>query len=291
VTTSFTRGENPLRADKLNQAFSERVSRGGDTMRGVLTLWADPLTAFDAATKQYVDRLATGSGGVYLPLSGGTLTGPLQLPNGTIGSPSLGFGAPDGTGIDRSGGALTIGVGGVYSVSFFANSVQSYGQLYMLGNKIVQVGDATGATDALNQRTGDARYLPAGGGPFLPLSGGTLSGDLVLGGGANAGPPTLRLTGWGATTGTIGPGDTFSSWLEIKSPDTINIDAGSGVNFSSGSSLIQLTSGSGISIASPGNITVNKDPITPLGVATKQYVDAAVAPLLAEVASLRARLS
>jgi hypothetical protein len=55
MSTSFTRGENPLRADKLNQAFSERVSRGGDTMQGMLTLWADPVYARDAATKQYVD--------------------------------------------------------------------------------------------------------------------------------------------------------------------------------------------------------------------------------------------
>lgn len=54
--TSFTRGENPLRADKLNTAFSERVARSGDTMAGMLTLWADPANTFDAATKQYVDR-------------------------------------------------------------------------------------------------------------------------------------------------------------------------------------------------------------------------------------------
>ena len=57
MSTSFTRGENPLRADKLNTAFSERVSRGGDTMQGMLRLAGDPVVAFDAATKQYVDRI------------------------------------------------------------------------------------------------------------------------------------------------------------------------------------------------------------------------------------------
>jgi len=56
MSTSFTRGENPLRADKLNQAFSERVSRNGDTMTGMLKLWRDPIDPFDAATKQYIDR-------------------------------------------------------------------------------------------------------------------------------------------------------------------------------------------------------------------------------------------
>jgi hypothetical protein len=61
MTTSFTRGENPLRADKLNQAFSERLNRQGDTMQGMLTLWHDPVGPFDAATKQYIDRIATTS--------------------------------------------------------------------------------------------------------------------------------------------------------------------------------------------------------------------------------------
>ena len=56
MSTMFTRGENPLKADKLNTAFSERVSRGGDTMQGPLTLASDPVAPFDAATKQYVDR-------------------------------------------------------------------------------------------------------------------------------------------------------------------------------------------------------------------------------------------
>ncbi len=53
--TTFARGENPLRADKLNQAFSDRVLRNGDTMQGSLYLRADPVVWNEAATKQYVD--------------------------------------------------------------------------------------------------------------------------------------------------------------------------------------------------------------------------------------------
>src|SRR5439155_6639249 len=42
-------------------------------------LAADPVVALGAATKQYVDA-APPSGGPYLPLAGGTLTGALTVP-------------------------------------------------------------------------------------------------------------------------------------------------------------------------------------------------------------------
>jgi hypothetical protein len=58
MSTTFTRGENPLRADKLNSAFSERVSRGGDTMLGPLVLSRNPQQLLECATKQYVDSNA-----------------------------------------------------------------------------------------------------------------------------------------------------------------------------------------------------------------------------------------
>ena len=143
MSTTFYRGENPLHADKLNTAFSERVSRGGDTMQGFLTLAADPVQPFDAATKQYVDRFTAmgvptgayigasppgntlaplwwdnvsgqlfiqyndgsstqwvsanstvttgGASGLFLPLTGGTITGPLVV-NAPISGTAFGTG-------------------------------------------------------------------------------------------------------------------------------------------------------------------------------------------------------
>jgi Chaperone of endosialidase len=60
------------------------VFRAGDSMSGPLTLQADPVSSLQAATKQYVDTAVSNvvpappdlSG--YLPLTGGTLTGPLE---------------------------------------------------------------------------------------------------------------------------------------------------------------------------------------------------------------------
>jgi hypothetical protein len=60
-----------------------RVTNTGITIdAGAITLLADPTAPLHAATKQYVDAKVAeggGSGGDFLPLSGGTLTGPLAM--------------------------------------------------------------------------------------------------------------------------------------------------------------------------------------------------------------------
>lgn len=55
-----------------------RVSRGGDTMTGLLVLSADPGAALGAATKQYVDAVATTAAG-KVSKGGDTMTGLLVL--------------------------------------------------------------------------------------------------------------------------------------------------------------------------------------------------------------------
>lgn len=77
---TFFRGENPLRADKLNLAFSEKVHRTGDTMTGVLVLAGDPQDAMDAVTKQYADRnFVLSLNANFLQLAGGTMQGYISL--------------------------------------------------------------------------------------------------------------------------------------------------------------------------------------------------------------------
>jgi hypothetical protein len=76
---SFTRGEDPLRADKLNSAFSERLLVSGDIMTGRLLLVSPPVLPTEAASKSYVDSLVSSKLTGFLSTTGGTLTGYLTL--------------------------------------------------------------------------------------------------------------------------------------------------------------------------------------------------------------------
>jgi hypothetical protein len=193
-------GDELLAAD-LNTAIANAATGGvpclpltGGTMSGSIDMGAhlirglvnEPQIFSDAANKAYVDQ--------FLRLAGGTLSGPLQLPNGTLAVPSLALGAADGTGISRSANAIVIGVTNSISLGIFAGSAQFYTPLGMLNNKITQLGDATVATDALNLRTGDARYAAIGGGSGISdaPNDGTLYGRQS---GAWARVPFSALTG------------------------------------------------------------------------------------------------
>jgi Pectate lyase superfamily protein len=158
-----------------------------------------------------IDALFPGGvGNTYLRLTGGELTGSLLVPYGGTVTPSLAFGVWDATGLFRSGAAIVTAVQGQVAFAVFSGGTQFYGPQNLLDNRITTLGDATAATDAMNLRTGDARYLGLAGGAltgpltlasdptnnlqaatkqyvdvtatgsYLPLSGGTLTGVLVL---------------------------------------------------------------------------------------------------------------
>jgi hypothetical protein len=110
--------------------------------------------------KAEIEELQAAGGIDSLPLIGGTLTGPLQLPNGSAAVPSLALGVADGTGLSRSANALIFAVQGSSAMAMIGQTCQFYNDVYMLNHPIKQVADATAAGDALNMRTADVRYAP-----------------------------------------------------------------------------------------------------------------------------------
>jgi len=128
----------------LDQATADLryVNIAGDAMAGFLALHADPTDPLHAVTKQYADALSGGGGGgAYLPLSGGTLTGKLNLPENIPDDymPSLAFGPERNTGLIFAAvddipayQGLMVMLDGQLKASFFTNGPTSfYGQLQL----------------------------------------------------------------------------------------------------------------------------------------------------------------
>jgi len=97
-----------------------------------------PTVASDAATKTYVDGLV--SGGPFVPLSGGIMTGSLTAPavltgDGSIVSPSHTFSTSTGTGMSRhSSGALDFSIAGVQCARVQSTGVSIPGNLFVNTN-------------------------------------------------------------------------------------------------------------------------------------------------------------
>lgn len=120
-------------------------------------------------------RLATAQfvAANFLDRAGGAMSGPFVSSFGAeVTNVGLGIGDPS-TGFFRVGSTLILSVGGALTMQFFpASGVMMTAPLSMAGQRITALGDATLADDAMNRRSGDARYLP--------LGGGTLAGNLQL---------------------------------------------------------------------------------------------------------------
>jgi hypothetical protein len=117
----------------------------------------------------------------YLSTSGGQMTGPLiTRDGGNATNPGLAVG-DNSTGFYRTAGNLLVTtVSGVIVMQLQPTLVAFFISVNFTGKPLNGVGDPVLADDALNLRTGDARYAPiSGSGNFLPISGGTLTGQLV----------------------------------------------------------------------------------------------------------------
>jgi hypothetical protein len=129
----------------------------------ILSAVGDPANATDALNLRTADARyeRIGGGGDFLPISGGTLTGTLTTQAGT-GAHDLGVAIGESaTGLYRQGTALALmALGFPLMLLTETRSVSINGPLNMSGNVIANIDDPGLPGDALNLRTGDARYAP-----------------------------------------------------------------------------------------------------------------------------------
>jgi hypothetical protein len=201
----------------------------------------------------------------YLSTSGGQMTGPLiTRDGGSATNPGLAIGE-NSTGFYRTGGAnslLVTTVSGVIVMQMQASLVAYFISVNFTGKPLNAVGDPVLPDDALNLRTGDARYMQAGASEFLPISGGTMTGSLI------------SAPGTGTNNLGIGVGDNTTGFYR---------SGGSLFAMALGFPLLALD-GNARSLLMVGPLGMGGNPVTNLGnpilpsdATSKSYVDAAIA--------------
>lgn len=212
-----------IRGGAVGSPGAPFLSLAGGTMAGPLILNADPTTALGAATKQYVDaatnivascRLATAAAlptGIYTPIGGGvgdyitiTATGVL-----TIDGQAVGLGdrilVKNQVSTNENGiyTCTTAGASGVQAVLTRATDFDQSSEITG-AYTFVTTGTANTNSGWIVSSAGPftvgvtaitfSSFSGVGGGPFLPLTGGTISGNLNVSGSFKVGTPTLTTS-------------------------------------------------------------------------------------------------
>lgn len=261
----------------VNSSLNNYLPLSGGTLTGALTLSGNPSQGNHAANKAYVDSQISGLSSVYVPLSGGTLTGPLVL----SGNPTQSNQAANKQYVDDT---LADAVGGITGFEVDSNNGSGYADYEALtsahptgkvGTFYLVVNPDSSAPNAFDEYfwTGTG-YEKAGGfgdvdtsdlatkaelAGYLPLSGGSLTGELNL-------PRNIKLNFINGTSSI----QYTSNWLEIKTyvqGESIVL-TGTDYDYQFNSIGLNLNSKKITGLATP---TANSD------AATKQYVDNAVA--------------
>jgi hypothetical protein len=116
----------------------------------------------------------------FLPRVGGQMQGPLiATAGGSLTNMGLAFG-DNATGFYRTGNVLVVGISGGFVTQYTPTAVMMNVNVVMGNMLVTNMGDATSDTDALNRRSGDARYLQQAAADlrYLSQGGGTVAGVL-----------------------------------------------------------------------------------------------------------------
>ena len=247
---------------------SDIVINGGDItlggtgrIQGVDTVSAGT----DAANKTYVDNAISTATGAYLQLSGGTMSGGINMNGNSLTNVS----GISGNNFNISGvNQLSINDPGegiyfagttnvhLYAIDDATDSIMNFSnasELRVNNNKVwTAANDGSGSgldADLLDGQHGSYYAAASSLGNYLPLAGGTMTGDLLMDGKAGVGNVIGLATGIN------------SNAMSLKLYTYNNIDPGGGLGTSTGN-MIQADLGSNLVLrqtASDGDITFQSD--------------------------------
>jgi hypothetical protein len=204
---------------------------------------------------------------------------------GSLAMPGIQFGDQT-VGLYRSGNLLVLVAGAAAAAQFSPTLSAIFSPLFLNGNQIKTVGDATAATDALNVQTADGRYLTLAGGGILTgtliTKAGTGINDLGLGIGDNqsgfyrtgnaihvmvAGYPLALFDGDARSLLLTGPLSMGANRVTAVANPQAGTDA---LNLQSGDARYLTLQNGGI-VA--GAVQFLFNPVLPTDAVTKGYVD------------------
>ncbi len=164
------------------------LDASGAVFAGPVTTVTRPAGTNDttAATTAFVQNAVSQQGGPFLPLSGGTMAGAINYPDstefryGTDGARTYSYKTENELGvIGPTGGTVAIGISGAGGgpatpIGVFADTGLTVNGTITTPTRPAGTNDTTVATTSFVQNA------VSQGGPYLPLSGGILTGNLAI---------------------------------------------------------------------------------------------------------------
>lgn len=201
----------------IQTQLNNKLSLSGGTLTGDINLGTHKITNLgtptsnnDAATKSYVDTaVANVSGGVsgaYLPLTGGTMSGEISMGNNkitNISTPTQNTDAVNKQYVDTQITSARPNITGAASTIITSNLTASRAVISDSNGKIAvsdvtstELGYLDGVTSAIQTQLNSKASTSHAHSQYLPLSGGTMTGNITLQSGVNiqiAVPGTNRI--------------------------------------------------------------------------------------------------
>jgi hypothetical protein len=249
------------------------LSKDGDSMLGMLTLYADPTDALHAATKQYVDGFVNAA-------SGGTILGPL-VASGAAAS----YSATGGSTINIDAGELNLTGGTTLSI----DGTSSIGEVTVAGDINLNGGNLDTTQTSINLVNTNATTVNiAGAGTLVDIGAATgttsINNDLdvdgninVDGGTVSSNTTSLDLFNTNVTTANVLGDGTAISIGAATGTTTVNnnlVVTGT-TTFNGGTISLGDSDGDNVVFGADvnSNVIPNIDDTYDLGTVTKQWKD------------------